>query len=251
MINLDFLKEVDIFKGLDENQLASVQRGCREKEYRDGDRLFREGEKADHIWVVVEGRIDLRFDLPGGVSSEATTVSHVSTTNSFGWSSFVPPYNYSLSAYCSGRTCKVICLDREYLHNLFEEDSGMGYKVTSNLAGVISTRFDQLQELAMVSPYAAVKIIVHMATCGIAAGAREVMTALMDELSHSDRQDIKIESSGCIGKCSTEPNVTIEIEGEDPVIYQKMNSEKIRQVFKQHVLMGKIQSDFVLADIRK
>ena len=83
-------------------------------------------------------------------------------------------------------------------------------------------------------------------TCGIAAGAREVMTALMEELSQTDRQDIKIETSGCIGKCPTEPNVTVEIEGEAPVVYQKMNPDKIRQVFNRHVLMGEVQSDFVL-----
>jgi NADP-reducing hydrogenase subunit HndB len=85
-----------------------------------------------------------------------------------------------------------------------------------------------------------------MATCGIAAGAREVMGALMEELNRSDRQDLRVASSGCLGKCSTEPNVTIEIEGENPVVYQKMNSEKMRQVFQQHILGGRIQTDFIL-----
>jgi NADP-reducing hydrogenase subunit HndB len=55
-----------------------------------------------------------------------------------------------------------------------------------------------------------------------------------------------VESSGCIGKCPTEPNVTIEIEGQDPVVYQKMDAEKMRQVFHQHVLGGQIQTYFVL-----
>ena len=90
--------------------------------------------------------------------------------------------------------------------------------------------------------------IVHLATCGIVAGAREVMGALMDEMSKSNRSDIKVESSGCIGKCPTEPNVTIEIEGEDPVVYQKMDAEKMRQVFHQHVLAGQVQTDLVLND---
>lgn len=246
MVNLDFLGKVDVFKGLNEEQLASVQKGCREKEYQSGSRLFGEGEDANDIWMVIEGRVDLRFDLPGGITSEASTVSTESTSMAFGWSSFVPPYKYSLSAYCSSRSCKILRLGREYLMEILEEDPGMGYLVMSNLAGLISTRFNQLLESAMANPYAMVKVIVHMATCGIAAGAREVMTALMDEMSRTDRQDIQIETSGCIGKCPTEPNVTVEIEGEEPVVYQKMNSDKIRQVFKRHVLMGEIQSDFVL-----
>jgi NADP-reducing hydrogenase subunit HndB len=72
------------------------------------------------------------------------------------------------------------------------------------------------------------------------------MGALMEEMSSSNRSDIKVESSGCIGKCPTEPNVTIEIEGEDPVVYQKMDAEKMRQVFHQHVIGGQVQTDFVL-----
>ena len=67
-------------------------------------------------------------------------------------------------------------------------------------------------------------------------------------MSSSNRSDIKVESSGCIGKCPTEPNVTIEIEGEDPVVYQKMDPEKMRQVFHQHVLAGQVQTDLVLND---
>ena len=53
-------------------------------------------------------------------------------------------------------------------------------------------------------------------------------------------------SSGCIGRCSSEPNVTVEIEGEEPIIYQKMTPDKMRQVFNRHVLNGEVQSDFAL-----
>ena len=92
-----------------------------------------------------------------------------------------------------------------------------------------------------------VKIIVHMGTCGIAAGAREVMNALMEEMAAADRQDIRIVASGCMGMCSSEPNVTIESKEAEPIVYQKMDSNRMRQVFKRHVLLGEIQSDFALA----
>ena len=49
---------------------------------------------------------------------------------------------------------------------------------------------------------ASIKITVHMGTCGIAAGARKVMTALMEEMAEADRQDIRIMASGCLGMCS-------------------------------------------------
>lgn len=94
---------------------------------------------------------------------------------------------------------------------------------------------------------ATIKITVHMGTCGIAAGAREVMTALMEELGEADRQDIRVVASGCMGMCSSEPNVTVEMKDKEPIIYQEMDANKMRQVFKQHVLLGKVQSDFALA----
>ena len=92
-----------------------------------------------------------------------------------------------------------------------------------------------------------VKITVHMGTCGIAAGAREVMDALLELMAETDRQDIRILNSGCMGMCSSEPNVTIEIEGQKSVMYQHMDANKMRQVFKRHVLSGEVQTDFALA----
>ena len=96
---------------------------------------------------------------------------------------------------------------------------------------------------------ATIKITVHMGTCGIAAGAREVMNTVMEEMAQADRQDIRVVTSACMGMCNSEPNVTVETEGEKPVVYQKMNSNKMRQVFKRHVLLGEVQTDFALARI--
>jgi NADP-reducing hydrogenase subunit HndB len=93
---------------------------------------------------------------------------------------------------------------------------------------------------------AKVRITVHMGTCGIAAGAREVMHSLLEQMAETDRQDIRVMVSGCIGRCDSEPNVTIEMEGKEPVIYQHMDAKKIRQVFDRHVLKGEVQTDFLL-----
>jgi NADP-reducing hydrogenase subunit HndB len=94
---------------------------------------------------------------------------------------------------------------------------------------------------------ATVKITVHMGTCGIAAGAREVMNALMEEMAAADRQDIRVVTSGCMGMCSSEPNVTVEMQASEPIVYQHMDSNRMRQVFKRHVLLGEVQTDFALA----
>ncbi len=96
---------------------------------------------------------------------------------------------------------------------------------------------------------ATAKVTVHMGTCGIAAGAREVMNALMDEMAQTERDDIRVVASGCMGMCSSEPNVTVELEGEEPIVYQYMTPNKMRQVFRRHVLEGEVQTDFALAKI--
>ncbi len=103
------------------------------------------------------------------------------------------------------------------------------------------------KETSLREGRAKIKIMVHMGTCGIAAGARDVMNALMDELAESDRDDIRVVASGCMGMCSSEPNVTVEVDGEEPIIYQKMDANKMRQVFMRHVLKGEVQTDFALA----
>ncbi len=108
MISLDFLKKVEVFKGLNDEQLAAVQECCEEKVFQSGDRLFREGEDAAHLCVMMEGQVDIRFDLHGQSTSEANNISSLTGTTTFGWSALVPPNKYKLSAYCATRTCKVL-----------------------------------------------------------------------------------------------------------------------------------------------
>jgi NADP-reducing hydrogenase subunit HndB len=246
MGGLDFLEKVDIFKGLDKDQLKAVSKGGQEKEYLYGDRLFAEGENADRIWLVIDGQVDLRFDLPGRPTSEENTIFSITARQTLGWSSFVPPCKYALSAYSATKSCKILQINKDHLLECFEKDPRMGLKFMTNVAEITSGHFDQLQESATVSPLAKVKITVHMSTCGIAAGARQVMSALVEEISGSDRPDIEVASSSCIGHCKNEPNITVEIGGGEPVIYQKMTPDKMRHVFKEHILGGKVQEDYIL-----
>jgi NADP-reducing hydrogenase subunit HndB len=248
MSGLDLLKKVEIFKGLNQDQLNSVRKGGQEKEYLYGNRLFAEGEDADLIWLVLDGQVDLRFDLPGRPTSEENTVFSITAAQTLGWSSFVPPFKYALSAYSATKSCKILQINKDHLLECFEKDPRMGLIFMTNVAAIASMHFDQLQESASVSPPAKVKITVHMGTCGIAAGAREVMSALVGEISRSDRQDIEVLSSGCIGQCKNEPTIAVEIAGEEPVIYQKMHPAKMRQVFKKHILGGEVQEDYTLND---
>jgi NADP-reducing hydrogenase subunit HndB len=107
---------------------------------------------------------------------------------------------------------------------------------------------DRVQaETALRDGFNRVKVTVHMGTCGIASGAKEVMDALMREIEEAGVSDVMITTSGCMGLCSREPLVTVEIIGRDPIKYEYVNPNKMRQIFKRHVLEGEIQTPFVLA----
>jgi NADP-reducing hydrogenase subunit HndB len=103
------------------------------------------------------------------------------------------------------------------------------------------------KETALRDGGARAKVTVHMGTCGIASGARQTMDALLDELAQSGRDDVIVTTSGCLGLCSQEPIVTVELLNEEPIRYVFVDGNKMRQIFKKHVVDGEIQDQFVLA----
>ncbi|HUU18067.1 MAG TPA: (2Fe-2S) ferredoxin domain-containing protein [Sedimentisphaerales bacterium] len=94
---------------------------------------------------------------------------------------------------------------------------------------------------------ARVKITVHMGTCGIAAGARKIMSALLALVEEKDSKDIVLTASGCAGLCSREPMMTVELKGEAPIKYVDLNEEKTRKIFSEHVLSGEVVEEYALA----
>ena len=112
--------------------------------------------------------------------------------------------------------------------------------------GLKKIREKTLPTLCLGSCAERAKITLHMGTCGVAAGAGPVMDALKEELAAAKRDDIRVVVSACAGMCSSEPNVTVELQGADPVVYQHMDADKMRQVFRRHVLRGEVQTEFAL-----
>jgi NADP-reducing hydrogenase subunit HndB len=91
------------------------------------------------------------------------------------------------------------------------------------------------------------RVTVHMGTCGIAAGARDIMDALLEEISKANIQDVIVTTSGCAGLCGAEPMMTIEFKNQPPVKYGHLTPEKLRKIFVQHILGGQMATDLVLA----
>jgi len=91
------------------------------------------------------------------------------------------------------------------------------------------------------------KITVHMGTCGIAAGAREILSTLLKEIEKKKLNDVIVTTSGCAGLCSREPMATVEIKGKPPVKYVDLTTEKIKKVLNVHIIKGNIINDYALA----
>ncbi|KPJ53727.1 NADP oxidoreductase [candidate division TA06 bacterium DG_24] len=91
------------------------------------------------------------------------------------------------------------------------------------------------------------KITVHMGTCGIAAGARKIMSAFLGLVEARQLKDIILTTSGCAGLCAHEPMATIELKGEAPVKYIDLTEEKANRIFEEHVLGGQIVTEYALA----
>ena len=146
MISLDLLEKVEVFTDLNDDQLTVVQGHCRELEFQRGDQIFATGQEPKYLWAVMNGKVELRWELPGRSALAEQAITTLPKFSTFGWSSLVPPYKYRLSAYCATRNCKVMQIERNGLIKLFQKDTVIGYKVMTQLLSVVGARFLNLQD---------------------------------------------------------------------------------------------------------
>jgi NADP-reducing hydrogenase subunit HndB len=90
------------------------------------------------------------------------------------------------------------------------------------------------------------RIIVGMGTCGIAAGAREVMTAILAELEKRGIKDVAVETTGCIGMCQFEPLVDVIRPGEPRITYGNVSPEDVPRIVAEHLINGNVVADKVI-----
>ncbi len=91
-----------------------------------------------------------------------------------------------------------------------------------------------------------IRVVVGMATCGIAAGARPVLNAFLAEVEKRQVKDVIVTQTGCIGMCRLEPIVEVYMPGEDKVTYIKMNEEKVARVVAEHIINKRPVSEYTI-----
>ena len=98
---------------------------------------------------------------------------------------------------------------------------------------------------------AGIRIVVGMATCGIAAGARPVLAGFVDEVAKRGLKNVSVNQTGCIGMCQYEPIVEVFEEGKEKVTYIKMTPEKVARVVADHIVNGNPVVDYTVASLDK
>ena len=95
------------------------------------------------------------------------------------------------------------------------------------------------------------RVVIGMATCGIAAGARPVMLAFMDEISKRGLSHVTVSQTGCVGMCRLEPMVDVQVPGQDKITYVHMTPEKVARVVAEHIVNGRPVEEYTIGAVEQ
>lgn len=111
-------------------------------------------------------------------------------------------------------------------------------------------RENALQKVALREsgecPEGITELMVGMATCGIAAGARDTLSALLLEIEAQALKNIRVIQVGCLGYCHSEPIVQVNVPGEEPVLYGNVDRQRAKEIIQKHLLGGEFLDDAIL-----
>ena len=97
-----------------------------------------------------------------------------------------------------------------------------------------------------------IRVVVGMATCGIAAGARPVLNTLVEEVNNADLYEkVTVSQTGCIGFCQLEPIVEVYEAGKEKITYVKMTPEKAKEVVEKHLKGGNVVTEYTVASVEQ
>ena len=121
-----------------------------------------------------------------------------------------------------------------------------------SLAELAAIREKMKDKVAMREGSGQIRVVVGMATCGIAAGARPVLSAFVEKVNEAGlAEKVTVTQTGCIGICQYEPVVEIFEDGKDKVTYVKMTAEKAAEVVEKHLKGGQVVTEYTIGAYKK
>lgn len=116
-----------------------------------------------------------------------------------------------------------------------------------SMAELEAIRQKTLENIAMRKEvHDAARVVVGMATCGIAAGARPVMLAFMDEIAKRHLDHVTVSQTGCAGMCRLEPMVDVYVPGQEKVTYVKLTPEMVPRIVTEHIVNGRTVEEYTI-----
>ena len=120
-----------------------------------------------------------------------------------------------------------------------------------SLAELAAIREQMKDKVAIRTGSGEIRVVVGMATCGISAGARPVLSTFVEEIANAGLADkVMVTQTGCIGICQYEPVVEIFEDGKDKVTYVKMTSDKAKRVVEEHLKGGKPVEEYLIGNTK-
>ncbi len=116
-----------------------------------------------------------------------------------------------------------------------------------SIAELEAIRQRTLSQVGLRKDNESTRVVIGMATCGIAAGARPVMLSFMDEIAKRNLQNVTVSQTGCIGMCRLEPMVDVILPNAEKVTYVHMSPEKVARVVAEHIVNGRPVEEFTIS----
>ena len=142
------LKRSEVFLGLEDSDLAKIAAlpSSRALDFQPGETIFQAGRKAEYLYVIKEGQIDLVMEAPSSKQVTKVVIDTVTTGGTFGWSALVKPHFYTGSAVCA-QLSRVVAVSGAELTALFEQDNRLGYQIYQRLCQVIGARLRNMEQV--------------------------------------------------------------------------------------------------------
>jgi NADP-reducing hydrogenase subunit HndB len=121
----------------------------------------------------------------------------------------------------------------------------MGNKISSP-ADLKAVKAKAIADIELRNGKKEIRVTVHMGTCGIAAGAREILAEIMNDVRTAKAENVTIQQAGCAGLCDQEPMISITDKAGVTYHYGKLNRNKVRQIIDGHVLKGSVVTELLV-----
>ena len=121
-----------------------------------------------------------------------------------------------------------------------------------SLAELAAIKAKMQDKVAMREGSGNIRVVVGMATCGIAAGARPVLSAFVEGVANNNlTSKVTVTQTGCIGICQYEPVVEIFEDGKEKVTYVKLDAAKAKKIVEEHLVGGKVVNEYTIGEYKK